>query len=350
MSEKRGNSPASSNSLYLKVGEWMRRGRLSGSFASNTTPETPSLGDLNGQTAASPVNSLVLPHASENRQTGKETPHAKQKGAKAQADSHDSHQGRRTLLSSYTMPPASWSKWSFYNRAERAAGAGPDDKVKPRDFAVAASLGDGRIFWVTDKTPAEKEPIARSFSRRLVHGVKSGFENLLAPKTASAGRVKIPAKVKRRYRSSGQLEYPELEIMATEGGYRELKALERAIESMKTGQPAERPGSSDVAGGAGDKAFGTPSRETPSTPAASDMVEENRTRGEAIHTLRPTAGRNGDGPATLVYSVTRHYRESMMSRDTPVSTDHFETPPSPMSLNPPPRSQPANTIRKLRLG
>ncbi|ROT42442.1 hypothetical protein SODALDRAFT_374774 [Sodiomyces alkalinus F11] len=336
MSEKRGNSPASSISAHLKVGKW-RRGRTSDSHASNTTPESPSLADRRSQTVDSRSKSSV-PHTS-NWRTGKLTARTRQQNPKFPADGYDSYHGRRTIKT-YTLPPESWSKWPSYNRAERTASAGLKDRVKPRDFAVTGSSGDGRLFWVTDRNLAESEPIRYSFSSRLIQGVKTGFGNLLGSKTPSASQVKIPAKIKRRHRSSGQLEYPELEILPTEGGYKELRALGRAIESMKNGPPLERVDPLDIARDAEARTCWTQPREILPVPPRPGMTEENR-RNEAINMLRPTTDKRKDGPATLAYSVTRHYRESMMSRDTPVSTEHFETPPSRVSPTPSPRSRSA---------
>ncbi|KAG7124753.1 hypothetical protein HYQ44_001938 [Verticillium longisporum] len=133
-------------------------------------------------------------------------------------------------------PPEAWSRWPSQTRKERTAAAGYSDGMKSRDFAIVASTGDGRIEWITDKDPAaimtDLQLGSRSFSGKFGKAVKTGLEKLLPPKSGPldeagrslSGHVAFAGK---------RLEYPELEILPTEGGYKELKALEQGIGIVK---------------------------------------------------------------------------------------------------------------------
>ncbi|KAG7146864.1 hypothetical protein HYQ46_004327 [Verticillium longisporum] len=73
---------------------------------------------------------------------------------------------------------------------------------------------------------------SRSFSGKFGKAVKTGLEKLLPPKSGPldeagrslSGHVALAGK---------RLEYPELEVLPTEGGYKELKALEQGIDIVK---------------------------------------------------------------------------------------------------------------------
>lgn len=145
--------------------------------------------------------------------------------------------GFRSFSAESKMPPASWSRFPSYNRKERNAQAGEADNVKQKDFAIKKVSDTGTITWITDKDEidtAVQRSMVRSLSDKFAQPFKSRWSRLVA------GRLAIPAKDKsslgeRRssIQISGDLEYPELELLPTAGGFRELQALEREINEIR---------------------------------------------------------------------------------------------------------------------
>lgn len=135
------------------------------------------------------------------------------------------------------MPPASWAKFPSFNRDERNAAAGVDDKVKPWDFAVKDISASGNIAWATDRMeddmPCQKG-IARTFSDKFSQTFKSRLSKLIPGHSRTPSRDRsIRGERRSSIQVAGDLEYPELEILPTAGGYRELRALECEIHEMK---------------------------------------------------------------------------------------------------------------------
>ncbi|EEY19204.1 conserved hypothetical protein [Verticillium alfalfae VaMs.102] len=220
---------ASNSSVNLKVGRWrgvQRSISLESTNASDATVPNPhhlsAEDDPDRQKQpASPMSlGTKLPRRVMYDEQKRYRPH------------HESGDRGVRVLQNPNMgipPPEAWSRWPSQTRKERTAAAGYSDGMKSRDFAIVASTGDGRIEWVTDKDPAatmtDLQLGSRSFSGKLGKAVKTGLEKLLPPKSGPldeagrslSGHVAFADK---------RLEYPELEILPTEGGYKELKALE----------------------------------------------------------------------------------------------------------------------------
>lgn len=135
------------------------------------------------------------------------------------------------------MPPASWAKFPSFNRDERNAAAGVDDKVKPRDFAVRNISASGNIAWATDRMedgPPCQKGVARTFSDKFSQTFKSRLSKLIPGRSRTPSRDRsIRGERRSSIQIAGDLEYPELEILPTAGGYRELHALESEIHEMK---------------------------------------------------------------------------------------------------------------------
>lgn len=136
------------------------------------------------------------------------------------------------------MPPASWAKFPSFNREERNAAAGVNDKVKPRDFAVKNISASGNITWATDRMEDSPPPcqkgIARTFSDKFSQTFKSRMSKLIPGRSRTPSRDRsIRGERRSSIQLAGDLEYPELEILSTAGGYRELRALEAEIHEMK---------------------------------------------------------------------------------------------------------------------
>jgi hypothetical protein len=134
-------------------------------------------------------------------------------------------------------PTVSWAKFPSYNRNDRNASAGADDKVKSRDFAVKNVSSSGRIVWATDKTedsPQSQRGIGRTFSDKFSQTFKSRLSKLITGRSRTPSRDRSIRGVRRSsIQLAGDLEYPELEILPTAGGFRELCALESEIHEMK---------------------------------------------------------------------------------------------------------------------
>lgn len=153
------------------------------------------------------------------------------------------HKGEQRASTSFSrhktmnMPPASWAKFPSFNRDERNAAAGLDDKVKPRDFAVKNVSASGNIAWTTDRMedgPPCQKGIARTFSDKFSHTFKSRLSKLIPGRSRTPSRDRsIRGERRSSIQTAGDLEYPELEILSTAGGYRELRALEAEIHDMK---------------------------------------------------------------------------------------------------------------------
>lgn len=135
------------------------------------------------------------------------------------------------------MPPACWARFPSFNRDERNAAAGVDDNVKPRDFAVKNISTSGNITWATDRVedgPPCPKGIARTFSDKFSHTFKSRLSKLIPGRSRTPSRDRsIRGERRSSIQIAGDLEYPELEILSTAGGYRELRALESEIHEMK---------------------------------------------------------------------------------------------------------------------
>lgn len=136
-----------------------------------------------------------------------------------------------------SLPPTSWSRFSSHNREERNATAGPDDHVNPKDFAVKGVSVEGEVTWTTDKDDAglfSRKSMVRSFSDRFTQPLNSRWSKLMRSRSTTPSKDKsMVGKRRSSLQASGDLEYPELELLPTSGGYKELRALEREIDEMK---------------------------------------------------------------------------------------------------------------------
>lgn len=135
------------------------------------------------------------------------------------------------------IPPASWARFSSINREERNASAGEADKVKSKDFAVNGISAAGSIMWTTDKTAAGMsghKTIVRSFSDKFTQPFKSRLSRLATGRFVTPPKdTSMQGERRSSIKTSGDLEYPELELLPTAGGYKDLCALSREINEMK---------------------------------------------------------------------------------------------------------------------
>lgn len=155
------------------------------------------------------------------------------------------HKNRKT-------PPASWATFPSHTREQRNATAGELDSVKSRDFAMREVSAVGKITWTTglgdDGAPSQKS-VVRSVSDRFTQPFKSRWSRLVPERLGSSVKDRSIRGARRSsIQASGDLEYPELELLPTAGGYRELLALEKEISEMKSPMGPKRQSASDEPG------------------------------------------------------------------------------------------------------
>ncbi|RYO95794.1 hypothetical protein DL765_011756 [Monosporascus sp. GIB2] len=131
----------------------------------------------------------------------------------------------------FSTPPESWAKWPSHNRTERTGPAGENDIVVPRDF-VSPHPGGFVGTTVGAKTQSRdgfRSGRPRTFSSSLGRAVKNKVTKIIP------GRNEFPKPHNSRGKQIKYLEYPELELLPMQGGYKDVQALEDQIETMKNG-------------------------------------------------------------------------------------------------------------------
>ncbi|KAI0098575.1 hypothetical protein F4776DRAFT_658410 [Hypoxylon sp. NC0597] len=139
----------------------------------------------------------------------------------------------------FRTPPASWAKWPSHTRNERTGPAGKEDRVISRDFAVQGGSNASATRSTGNPIEPSKKyitPAPRSLSGQLSRAVKGSLSRVHG---SLHRNVRASSETLRsRRKPDGHLEYPELEILPMQGGYKELQALEHQIGTMKRGSIA----------------------------------------------------------------------------------------------------------------
>ncbi|KAH6896885.1 hypothetical protein B0T10DRAFT_583546 [Thelonectria olida] len=134
-------------------------------------------------------------------------------------------------------PPQSWSRYPSHTREKRTKYASTKDHVTPKDFAIQEIAPDGRVIWATDEELLQQEhcerPLSRSLSLKFGNAVKSKLARILPLSKDKRGAATRVWKRRAVSQEAKQLEYPELEILRTESGFKELQALEKEINNLK---------------------------------------------------------------------------------------------------------------------
>ncbi|KAI1179623.1 hypothetical protein F4777DRAFT_574929 [Nemania sp. FL0916] len=150
-------------------------------------------------------------------------------------------------------PPESWAKWPSHTREERAGLAGPKDRVNSRDFAVAMKprASETDAGGTTLSTGRESTAAPRTLSSQVGKALKTSWSKMILH-AGSLGRASNRGFAARSTLDThGFLEYPELELLPTVGGYREMQALDQQIDTMKrrstSGRRITQQSSSDCA-------------------------------------------------------------------------------------------------------
>ncbi|KAJ0167864.1 hypothetical protein CTA2_12613 [Colletotrichum tanaceti] len=127
-------------------------------------------------------------------------------------------------------PPKSWAKWASHNRHERTAAAGLANDVTAKDFAALyASKDTQQHVWITEKHPdaTEAEPCQphEPFPKKLGKAVKKKLAKAISSKSGT--------------KSEAQLEFPELEVLPTKDGYKDLEAIQKSVATLKASERAK---------------------------------------------------------------------------------------------------------------
>ncbi|KAJ0326546.1 hypothetical protein COL5a_006731 [Colletotrichum fioriniae] len=101
--------------------------------------------------------------------------------------------------------------------------------MTPKDFAAVPGTETAPYVELAGKTSmpnvVEIKKSSQSMSKKLGKAMKTSLGKMLPSKPGA--------------KSPGQLEYPELEILPTKEGYKDLEALQRSIETLKGSEHAK---------------------------------------------------------------------------------------------------------------
>ncbi|KAI1635488.1 hypothetical protein F4809DRAFT_664190 [Biscogniauxia mediterranea] len=146
--------------------------------------------------------------------------------------------GQTRIPRKLLTPPASWAKWPSHSRHERTGAAGIEDRVTSRDFANLQVSKGRAVPQSAEMNPAVTKkrnltPIPRTLSSHFSKAMKEGWSKMVTSKD-SFNRDATTSRITPDGRKSrGYLEYPELELLPTPSGYREVQALEQQIDTIK---------------------------------------------------------------------------------------------------------------------
>jgi hypothetical protein len=143
---------------------------------------------------------------------------------------------RKSQTTSY-----SWARWPSHNRDDRNGAAGTGDSVISRDFATADTVNSGVAKWFTNKKSHSLivgDPRAtakqQSFAKLLVRTLRVSWAKFLPDRENTRNSLRGPIEANAKpSNSKGYSEYPELELLAHHGSFKELEALEQTIDHFK---------------------------------------------------------------------------------------------------------------------
>lgn len=226
---------SSKKSSNLLSGKWRGRSRQSSLSSHSTFQEpsrlTPHADELVSSEAKDHLGMLIQRWEAQMLQN------------KHASSSSNATLTRRKL----TKPPQAWAKYPSHTQDKRTAHATLEDLVTSKDFAIRGQPSSVPVKWTTDKSPSMMgEELAESGSRQLAGRfgkvVKSGLGRLFPIRSSVVEDISNTMFGHRSSsRPGGVLEYPELEILPTEAGYRELNALETEITNIKRGTRVSGP-------------------------------------------------------------------------------------------------------------
>ncbi|KAL8365314.1 hypothetical protein RB595_004222 [Gaeumannomyces hyphopodioides] len=230
--------------------------------------------------------------------------------------------------------PRSWARFPSHTRGERNGPAGLECDVVFRDFAARTpGNGDEDAGWVTDRdSPASSR--RASFGARIVSGrlgrfFKTSVSKILPGRSSfwTAGKRASASPYHSRDHSpdDANLEYPELQMQPNEGAFREMRALEQDIVSLRSSaRRSPRP----LSEGRSGECIETPAAvQATSIPDRAGRVtnvtdeEERSTAAETKQPLTPSASHLQPNPDA----------STITAGSSTANSDHFLTPVSRMS-------------------
>ncbi|KAH9893845.1 hypothetical protein F4778DRAFT_784333 [Xylariomycetidae sp. FL2044] len=253
-----GQTPVNESASDIWQRMFVREAELRGSQGKGSSPSpvagpTSHRAELSQNTAASQAPISVreaTPCPSTAHSTGYKTAEyfrgwMNQLGAKGiQPRGVTASLGSGRLEQGITTPPKSWSRWPSHTRQARSSSAGPRDGVITRDFAtrqdpnLEGELSSAVSPMTTSTTNLSTIP--RTLSSQFGKAWKDGLGKIGLAKEDSANSHSASS---RKAPKNQQLEYPELELLPTREGFKELEALEREIEELKRASYTEESGS-----------------------------------------------------------------------------------------------------------
>lgn len=146
-----------------------------------------------------------------------------------------SQNSKKAHAQNFSRIPESWARFPSHSQAERnlaisdtnISNTGPTTQKHPIPIYT-------RHRSMTSIQPALR-PASASLHGRFGKAVKSGLTKLMTSKALPGGGSPKSAKSGRKGTDKYKrgLEYPELEVLPTEDGYQELRALEHEIEHLR---------------------------------------------------------------------------------------------------------------------
>ncbi|KAI1411268.1 hypothetical protein F5Y13DRAFT_201486 [Hypoxylon sp. FL1857] len=219
----------------------------------------------------------------------------------------------------FRTPPASWAKWPSHTRDDRTGPAGKEDRVISRDFAVQGG-SNVSATWSTEKPTDSPNkhitPAPRSLSAQLSKAMKGGLSKVQGG--LNRNMRASSETLRRRQKPDGRLEYPELEILPMQGGYKELQALEEQIGTMKRGSVTA------------ESQLARLDTDNPRTPLSARLAEE-------VHMMQHVASMDpcqvdGVTTPTLIKAPPLPPKPVLLSpQGSSEVTDRFATPESHVS-------------------
>jgi len=229
----------------------------------------------------------------------------------------------------------SWAKFPSHTRAQRAGPARPPTDTHVRGLAIRSVSAASGVCWSTAKDPHDTEPSPgpghRALTNKFGKALKASFGKIMPGKQSSSADAEGSKCRRSSHHTGGDLEFPELEMFPTEGGYRELRALGREAAFLKGAEFRHGREPKRLARATGDKDqsnFSTKMASVLHLDGGSDHGDETLTADDAHHSLsshRSSVPVTPDPDPTK--GIASHTQESAST-----DVDRWETPLSRMSI------------------
>ncbi|CCF36838.1 hypothetical protein CH063_08313 [Colletotrichum higginsianum] len=144
--------------------------------------------------------------------------------------SHGKSQSQPSELTQLEYSSASHKRPQANGHAKTLSNLSTESHVQPNDFAALyASKDSQQHVWVTeqhlDATEAETCQPHEPFSKKLGKAMKKRLVKAISSKSGT--------------KSEAQLEFPELEVLPTKDGYKDLEAIQKSVATLKASERAK---------------------------------------------------------------------------------------------------------------